>query len=232
MYDFCDNVMEIRYEASSLFLDKRGEILRGIKEPSGFPNWKIGQDTVDLFDESEDSSRAFVSYNNFGYVFKNAKADHVFQEKAKVFLDQIYNLPFFEDLEDIRRIGVRMRSCKKVKKDFKDLLDLYTSKYLIVNEDYKNKIGADFIDIGGNLNFKDSFGNFNTISGPMEEDQIKEFFKVDKGAPKVALYYDIDYFYTPAFNEKLKKDDVITKVEEFCKKINERNEQFYHSIVD
>ncbi len=233
MYDFCENVLEIRYAANSLFLDNRGEILRGIEEPLGFSHWKIGQDNIELFDDPEGTDRAFLSYNNFGYALKNAKTDSSFQDKALNLLEQVYSLPFFQDVNEIKRIGVRMRSCKKAKRmDFNELLNSYTSKYLIINENYKNQLGADLIDVGGNLNFKDSVGNFNTVSGPMEEAQLKEFFGDNKGLPKVALYYDIDYFYIPDENEKFEKNDVVSKVESFCQKITERNEKFYHSILD
>lgn len=232
MYDLCENVLEIRYEPNSLFFDKRGELARELKDLLGVAHWKIGQDRVEFFDESEDAERAFLSYNNFGYILKNAKTRDCFQDKMTNFLEQIYSLSYFKTLDSIIRIGTRMRSCKKAKMDFNKLLDLYILKYCGLNPDYKAKLDATLVDIGGNANFKDSIGRFNTVSGPMGEEQLKEFFGIEKGAPRVALYYDIDYFYVPEKEERISEDDVKEKVNAFCKKNSDRSEEFYRSILD
>ena len=57
----------------------------------------------------------------------------------------------------------------------------------------KEVLNAKLLDIAGPLDFQDQYGNFNTLSGPIHEGQIGQFFDRKEGLPAVGLFFDIDY---------------------------------------
>jgi hypothetical protein len=78
------------------------------------------------------------------------------------------------------------------------------------------------VDIGGPLNFADSLGNFNTMSGPMARAQLAAFFKKDEGFPEVGLFIDIDYWRRP--EKDVPGAEVVSAVKSFAEAAWARHE--------
>lgn len=74
---------------------------------------------------------------------------------------------------------------------------LIATNFLVLTPETQKAFGADLEDIGGPLDFETKNGSIRSVSGPMEGEQVKEFFKFVKDPPDVALYVDLDYFSYP-----------------------------------
>ncbi|MFH1727424.1 MAG: hypothetical protein ABIA04_03275 [Pseudomonadota bacterium] len=72
------------------------------------------------------------------------------------------------------------------------------------------------LDIGGYLNFSDKDGNFNTMSGPMQSKQIRQYFKGrdDNKYFKVGLYIEIDYWKNP--NKEFAKKKILSMIDDLA----------------
>ena len=91
-------------------------------------------------------------------------------------------------------------------------------------------LGAKLLDIGGNLNFVDKFGNFNTVSGPMAQEQMNQYFDWKEDLPVVGLYYDIDYWLKP--RKELAEAETLRNISSFSKEAWSRHDQFRHLILE
>ena len=82
-----------------------------------------------------------------------------------------------------------------------------------------HEIKGKLVDIGGNLNFADEHGNFNTMSGPMNDEQISKFFpwREKEDVPKIGLYYDIDYWIRPS--KELSDAELLRTISTFAKEV-------------
>ena len=89
---------------------------------------------------------------------------------------------------------------------------------------------ADLIDIGGDLNFKANNGDINTITGPMEEKQLREFFSFANEPPKVAIYFQIDYFFTPEIASSMSSKQMMKLIQEYVNGNWTRFRRFSESI--
>ena len=89
--------------------------------------------------------------------------------------------------------------------------------------------GAELLDIGSPLNYRDQHGRFNTVSGPMVTDEFRRFFQKDQGFPPVGLFYDIDYFKES--NAELKSDEIVHVLSEFAATAWDRHERIRTLIL-
>jgi hypothetical protein len=110
----------------------------------------------------------------------------------------------------VERFGLRHRFASSFAGSFESLRERYYTHYLTLTEAARQAISAELTDIGGPLNFKDKHGNFNTMSGPMRADQLKEFFARESEYPEVSLYFDIDYWLKP--NKEVSGDDILRMI--------------------
>ncbi|OGF56525.1 MAG: hypothetical protein A2452_07360 [Candidatus Firestonebacteria bacterium RIFOXYC2_FULL_39_67] len=204
-------VCEIRYKPNSKVLDYRGTWAEMISKHLQLPDWKIIENRLDVYD-NKSMEQAFVGFRQMGMACNNAPTKNYFPEKVNKLISFVMKLDGFGASIHVERIGIRIRFCSDIDKKFSDLKDLYLSKYVNINADAKKTINAELVDTGINLNFKDSIGSFNTISGPMEKAQIQQFFENRKPEeiPEVGLYYDVDYFINP--DKVLSSQDVINDV--------------------
>jgi len=196
MTDINQHVLEIRYKPDSKVLDYRGLWAKMISDHMKLPDWRIIENRADIFD-SDSQERAFVGFRNCGFITYDVQTKYYFPDKAIKFIDFLFTLDGFEKSPYIERIGVRSKFCKKYDGSFEDLKNMYTTNYLTLTEKAIKVIDANLLDIGGPLNFKDKNGYFNTMSGPMKNEQMKEFFDNVEEPPAVGLYFDIDYWLTP-----------------------------------
>ena len=196
MSDLNEQILEVRYKPNAKILDYRGSWAEAISEHMKLPQWRIIENRIDIYDD-KNRDHAFVGFRNAGFVAYNTSTKNYFADKAVKLFKFICSLEGFEKVPYVERIGVRSRFCKGYRGSFDTLRDKYTSNYLNLTERAREIIGAKLLDIGGPLNFRDSHGNFNTLCGPMVEEQIAGYFGKDEEVPKVGLYFDIDYWLAP-----------------------------------
>ncbi|MBU6435704.1 MAG: hypothetical protein KJS98_20545, partial [Nitrospirae bacterium] len=72
-------------------------------------------------------------------------------------------------------------------------------------------------------------GNFNTVSGPMIEDQMRQFFDWKDELPEVGFYYDIDYWLKP--KKEQSESEILRTIGSFCKEGWERHNRLKHLIM-
>lgn len=228
-----ENILEIRYKNNTKFFDCKGQWIEVMSSIMSLPNWKADENVVEISNEDK-TEKAFFSFRNFGYKIIKPPTNNYFHDRATKFLNEHFRTRAFSDIENIfiQRIGVRSRHIMACNHSFEQLREIYLSKYINTSNVNKTIENATIDDVGILLNFKDNYGNFNTNSGPMEKEQIKQFFDwlEDKDdICDVGLYIDIDYWVAP--QETMKKNDIINKVQKFAKAINTRKEQIENFIL-
>ena len=219
--EISEHIFEIRYKPNPKVLDSRGIWAEMISEHMKLSEWRILGNRIDIYDKLN-KNHAFVGFRNSGFLCIDSPTNNYFPDLAIKLLNFITKLDGFEKQPFVERIGVRSRFCNGANQSFEDLKNQYSSKYFYLTKDAEKGINAKLIDIGGNLNFADSLGNFNTASGPMEKNQILEFFNNRKEAevPEVGLYYDIDYFIKP--NKVMSVDEINLIIRKFTESSYDR----------
>lgn len=207
-----EHVVEVRYKANPKILDFRGTWAEGISAHMDLTQWRIVENRVDVYND-ESSFHAFVGFKGAGFVAKNTEFKNLFSDKATKFFKYLFSLDGFGKDIYITRIGVRSRFAQEYKDSFERLVGEYSQNYLRLTKEAQTAIDAELIDIGGPLNFTDTAGNFNTMSGPMKSEQLQNFFDNRADLPGVSFYYDIDYWVTP--DKVLNERNVISKIRIF-----------------
>ena len=191
-----ESLLEIRYTPNSKILDYRGTWAESVKNLMELSEWRITENRIDVYDK-EKTRRAFVSYKNAGIVIRNTPTRNYFPDQGNKFLRFLFEQKPFGNPLWIGRIGVRTRFATAFEGDFNSLLDQYKERYLNLSSKAKEVIAAEVIDIGGPIDFKTNHGTLNSVSGPMQKDQLKQAFDFEDKLPEVALYFDLDYWKEP-----------------------------------
>ena len=196
MPDLNEHILEIRYKPNPKILDYRGTWAESISNHMKLPEWRIVENRIDIYDK-DNKDRAFVGFRNAGFLAYNTATKNYFPDKAVKYFKYLFSFEGFEKSPYIERIGLRSKFCKEYNGSFDELKDKYSSNYLYLTKRAKEILNAKLLDIGGPLNFADKYGNFNTMSGPMTDEQIPQFFEATEDLPAVGLYFDIDYWQKP-----------------------------------
>lgn len=232
MADLNEYILEIRFKPNSKILDCRGLLAKEISGYMKLPEWRIVENRIDIFDEKQ-KNHAYVGFRNAGFVTRDAPTKNYFPDQAIKYFKYLLNLQNFEKILYVERIGVRSKFCKQYEGDFNELKEKYITNYLTLTEKAKNIIDSELLDIGGSLNFKDKIGNFNTMSGPMSNEQIIGFFKRDEDEienfPPVGLYFDIDYWDKP--KKELNEQEIIKYISQFANSTCKRFEDICNIIL-
>lgn len=190
------NILEIRYKPNSKVLDYRGKWAEQISSHMKLSEWRIGKDRIDIYDK-EGKDRAFISYRNAGFVTNDAPTANYFPDKAIKLFKFIFELHDFDSPLYVLRIGVRVKFYTGFNGNFEELMEKYANRFLKLTDDAKKILNAELLDIGSPLNFKDKYGHFNMMGGPMRSEQAQEYLERDEELSKVGLYFDIDYWIQP-----------------------------------
>ena len=212
MPEMNEQILEIRYKPNPKILDYRGSWAEAISYHMNLPEWRILENRIDVFDK-EDGDHAFVGFSNAGFVAHNTPTKNYFSDKTLKFFKYLFTLTGFEKTPNIVRIGVLSKYYTEFNGDFNALKDKYTSNYLTLTDKAKKMFNAQLIDIGVPLNFVDKFGNFNTMSGPMTEEQIHQFIQYAENPPPVGLYFQIDYWIKP--NRQVNENEILKNIQQF-----------------
>lgn len=212
MPDLNEHILELRYKPNPKVLDYRGSWAEAISDHMKLPKWRIVENRIDIYNE-ENRDHAFVGFRNAGFVAYNTSTKNYFPDKAVKFFKYLFTLTGFEKKPYVERIGVRSKFCRKHEGSFDELREKYVSNYLSLTDSAKKIIDAKLLDIGGPLNFADKYGNFNTMSGPMTDEQMPQFFEGAKEFPTVGLYFDIDYWLMP--KKEVDEQEIIKHITNF-----------------
>jgi len=213
MDDLNQIVLEIRYKPNPKVLDYRGAWAEAISSHMKFSEWRIVENRIDIYD-AKNIERAFVGFKNVGYTIQDSPTKNYFPEKASKFFKFLFTLKEFGKTIFIERFGLRTKFCKKYEGNFEELMKKYTTNFLSLNENAKKMINAKLLDIGCPLNFADKYGNFNTMSGPMVDKQMGQFFEQAEQFPSVGLYLDIDYWLTP--KSEMNEQEILQNINQFA----------------
>jgi len=220
-----DHLFEVRYKPNPIVLDYRGAWTKAISDLLELKEWRITENRVDVSDKSI-RHHAFVSFNNAGFMTRNSPTRNYFPDNSKKFMKLLFQLEGFEDKPHVERIGVRSRFCNQFDGPFDELVSLYSTHIISLNEHLRKDLGIELLDIGSPLTMKDKLGNINFMGGPMVSEQTAQFFKtpIDEvsGLPKVGLVFDIDYWITP--NKSLTEDELVTQISLFADESWKHNE--------
>jgi len=193
-----EHLIEIRYNPNPKILDYRGTWAEAVSRLMQLSEWRIDANRVDVSDK-ENIRRVFVSFKNAGMVINNSSNRNFLPGQSGKFLRFLFDQEAFGQKIFIKRIGVRGRFATAFGGEYKELLDLYTSRFVSLTDEAINALDAEVIDFGGPINFSTKIGNLNSMSGPMPKKQLQHFFssiKIDK-LPEIAFYLDLDYWKRP-----------------------------------
>lgn len=194
------HLMEIRYKPNSKMLDYRGAWADAITGVMDYQHWRVDQNRIDVWDELK-LHTAFVAFRNAGFAVKNAHTNHYFPDHAEKFMKVLFQLEGFDPKPFIDRVGVRSKFCVPFDGTFNDLLELYSSKFVILTGPAKDTLNAKLMDIGSPLVLEDEIAKINFMGGPMTAQQIGHFFELSSNEgvdpPEVGLVFDIDYWCEP-----------------------------------
>lgn len=222
-----EHILEIRYKPNPKILDYRGTWAELISKELSLSEWLILENRIDIFDKPKKET-FFVGFRNSGYICFNSPTSNYFPDKATKFVKYLFSLEVFGNPIIVERLGVRSKFITPHQPGFDDLRERYASRYLVLTDKAREAIGAKLADIGGPLNFADKLGNFNTFSGPMVQDQMKEFIQQQPEYPEVGLYYDIDYWQKP--NKELDVSEVLRLIKSFSAEAWTRHERIVQLI--
>ncbi len=188
-----EHIFELRYKVLAQILDIRGILAENMRELMNFVHWRITENRIELRDSDEQNKESgFISYKNCGYVILRPDTRNFFQDKAIKFLKNLLSIDGFI-LNPITRIGVRSTFIIPYEGSFDSLCKIIYEKFY-VDKNINQLFNAEIVDVGASLNFKSKIGFYNTTTGPMKKDQMKQFLKKHDDLPEISLFFDIDYF--------------------------------------
>lgn len=190
------HIVEIRHATIFTLADNRGFLAEVLSSQLDLKVVSFTDIGISL--QNEDSSIIVaIDPTRIGISTKNLHTDDIFKGLVTKTLSLISSLSFYKDKLLINRIGLRIRSCYEYKKSFDKLRALMVEKYMPVPKKILDEFKMEVIDIGYPINFKDGDYRVNTNCGPMETDQLKQWFydftMPDVKFPEVGLYIDVDY---------------------------------------
>jgi hypothetical protein len=222
-------ITEVRFKPNPRVLDHRGEWAEALISSLDLPAWQIDDNSVKV--ANKDATRIVtLGFQNVIAQARDIETKNFFPEFASKAIRTIFTLDGFGPVE-VGRIGVRSKFCNYFRGEFSDLVSRSSQRYVMPTKALANVFGrsARLIDIGAPLNFEDEDGFFNTNCGPMNRDQLKQFFVKNEGFPEVGLYFEIDYFSKP--QSILRAEVVAESVSRFAVKSWEFNERIRDMVL-
>lgn len=197
-------IFEIRFKPVPSILDLRGELTNKLSALTNLEHWAISQNRIDVHDHKEDPEKAmercFISFKNAGWLIRGNHNHRQFIKNCKSLInfwfskDEIFDKGMVKPL----RIGVKFKYGDKYLGSFESLLSLYKNRYLSPSDNIQSIFNASLKDIGGFLALKGDDGmEIQTMSGPMQNDQIKKYFPFVENPPETILYFEIDSSMSP-----------------------------------
>jgi hypothetical protein len=215
LHSLNEHVLEIRYKPIPAFLDCRGAFGGSLLELTGFSEWRIDENRVDVYTNDE-MARVFVAFRNAGAVFRNTDLPDYFPNQAAKFARHVLSQPPFADPIPVERLGVRSRFALAVDASFEELLSRFQARVLSLTKEAGEVYGPKIIDLGAPVVFQTSIGKVNSHAGPMERDQLSKFFDYrDKETlPAVSIYSEFDYWLKPS--DPMPAKDILALIKSYA----------------
>ena len=208
MPDLNEHTFEIKFKPNPTILDFRGYLAQSLSSHINLTEWKISENKIDVYDK-EINDRLFVGYKNAGYVLMNATSESHFYNKVNEFYKFLSTLKSFGTKPFVYRIGLRIKFLKQCDCSFERLRDFYIANFISPAKNLHDILNANLLDIGAPLDLKDDLGQFHFESGPMKEEQSKQYFSKKKQEfPPIGFFLDIDYSINP---KEETDDETVTK---------------------
>jgi hypothetical protein len=219
-----ENILEIRYKPNARILDSRGELAELLTSHMALSEWLIGQNRVDVFSKDQ-STRFFVAFKNAGAVMRNVSTHEYFADQVGKFLRLVLDRQPFSSPLLVERLGVKSRFATSVSTPFGELVEAYAQRVLVPSSETKAAFDAEMVDIGGPMNFLTPHGSLNSMSGPMEREQLARFFEHESKSdlPDVAFYFELDYWTRPS--KMMSTRDVLALSKRYIQENWERHER-------
>lgn len=215
-----ENTVEIRFKANPKILDHRGDWASAISDHMNLEDWRVSDHQIDIYNKDE-TEHAFLSFKSCGYVTINQAIKGFFRDRATSFIKFLFHENVFQGEKlFVQRLGVRSKICTEYEGSFEELVANCSSRYITLTSGAKEVFSGKLVDIGAPLHFKDTYGNYNTMCGPMKEDQIKRHFEKAENVPKVGLFIDIDCWTVPKKNISLR--DIAKNIKGFADSSDDR----------
>ena len=198
----CELIFELRYKPNPKLLDYRGTLANNLTTLLSVSEWQTTDNRVDVHDK-ELNIHAFVSFKNTGMVIRTPPTKNYFQDQVLKLMRYLFKQVEFGDKVLTSRMGIRYRIATEYTGDFQDLLKLYINKYAPISDTVLGYYGGSIVDIGTPFEIKTPHGTIKSNSGPVQKEQLENFFRGFTDIPEVALYFDLDYWVKPAKRTKL-----------------------------
>jgi hypothetical protein len=154
----------------------------------------------------------FVPCANSSFI-ENFPTNNFFSDQCVKAFKFIMALDEFDLPLDVERQGVRLRTLKPFSGSMIELVKRCKARYYGIKAEAEAALDGELVDIGGALNFRGKFGNFNTSGGPMLTEQAKSFFPKASELPDVGLFMDIDYWTKP--DKRMTADEIVRTIRQF-----------------
>jgi hypothetical protein len=201
-------IIEVRFKPDPTILDKRGKVA-SVLISNIFNHWSINNNRIDLTSEKYPGLLGFFSYRNLGIATSLPIDLKIIEEIAEDFIKNSWD--YFPH-DKITRIGIKTQTLNQVD-SFTKTFNTFRQKFLRLDDDLLKKFDGNLVDLGMPLNFINGEDFFNVTTGPMNDEQSKDFFPDEVELYKNSLFVEVDYFkkeFSPHIivkhvNELLKK---------------------------
>lgn len=216
-----EQILEIRIRPDARVLDNRGTWAELIAQEMELEYWKIVENRIDLSSKDKKIS-AFISFRNFGLSILDAPTDNYFRDKAIKLIGIVSNLPDFQTPLSIERFGIRKKLCTKIDADLATIASVIRHSFIIPEK--LKPIGGEenLVDAAVLLYFRTPRGQVNIRVSSNDLEEIKRIFNSHKHdeLPKQGWICDIDYYRDT--KEQLLRKEVVQRLAEFSKEIDQR----------
>ena len=190
-----EHVVEVRHVPLMVFLDRRATIGEHLSEKLRFPQFEIGLDRFDLWNDQRDI-QVFASHKNFGATAYNPSTSTLFSDTFKKMLSALSEVPDLYRFKKQIRIGVKSTFFFPWERSFDDLRQNIEKNYGNLTPEALKCFGQKVTDIGLMWDFKDSHSLMATRCGAMRKEQAFQFFNqsIHRKLSNIGLFFLIDIF--------------------------------------
>lgn len=217
------NIFELRYKHNLLLIDKKGFLLNILLNEFKLEQISVQENGI-IVQSTDTNFSIAVFTDRIAITYKNINKIKDYENSIIKLFAILQGTDFFQKQLFVNRIGIRVRKCYEYNKTIESLKDMFLKNYMTLNPDVISKLGLELKDIAYPLTFRDKETTINTNCGPMESEQIKQFFNdfkiSDLKIPKVGLYADVDYFSIP--RKILEHDNLISTILNYIKQSEEK----------
>lgn len=180
-------ILQVKYEPTGNFVDKRGEILDLLSEE--WEHRKFGHDRISLKDE-EKNLQGLITWKMSQISVENVTLLSNFHDYAKNYFPN--DLWKIMDIDNFTFMGCRTMIVLP-SENFNELVNKFSKLYSISRNQW-DIIGNKPKDVGFPFVFENDKRKVNLNFGPMKKEQMEsQFFSITNDLPEVGLFIDSDY---------------------------------------